>query len=102
MKRIRCGMNLGCMRPLRSLKAAGFRRNDPRRKAAFPGADPMPLLCGCLICFSTFAVAQQRTELHWKFEPGKTFYQEITIDGRQTTTVKGVSQPTRVLQTLHV
>jgi len=62
----------------------------------------MPLLCGCLICFSTFAVAQQRTELQWKFEPGRAFYQEITIDGRQTTTVKGVPQPTRVLQTLHV
>jgi hypothetical protein len=70
-----------------------------RRRLPFLEQLPMSLLCTCLI---TFAVAQQRTELHWKFEPGKTFYQEITIDGRQTTTVKGTQQPTRVLQTMQV
>jgi Family of unknown function (DUF6263) len=64
----------------------------------------MPFLRSCLVltCLATFAAAQQRTELHWKFEPGKTLYQEITIDGRQTTTAKGTQQPTRILQTLHV
>jgi hypothetical protein len=64
----------------------------------------MPFLRSSLVlfCLSTLAVAQERAELRWRFEPERTFYQEITIDGRQTTTAKGMQVPIRVLQTLHV
>jgi len=64
----------------------------------------MPMLRAwlALLLLAGFARAQGRAELRWRFQPGKTFYQEITIDGRQTTTAKDGQMPIRILQTLYV
>jgi hypothetical protein len=45
-------------------------------------------LCGLVLVGS--AVGQEPVEIKWKFEKGKTFYQEMTTESKQTMKVMGI------------
>ncbi|MBY0522506.1 MAG: hypothetical protein K2R98_03875 [Gemmataceae bacterium] len=59
--------------------------------------------CAALFLLAaTQAFAQDKVELKWKFEKGKTFYQEQTVEAKGTTKVQGLDIHINSQQTLVV